>query len=125
MKVSLTHWLPLILGSIIIEPSSGKTEQPSCHSHEKKRSIFDGDRFLRSSNKSLSTSSKIDNNNRNLATTAIISNNEIMLGVNDGGELNVVGDPDPHDNEEYVGVRFYRDGGWYDSTAYGCKCEGE
>ena len=123
MKVSLVHWLPFILGGTIIEPSFGKTEQPNCHSHETKRRIVERDGFLRPSNKGSSSSN--NKTSRNLATTAVISNNVIMLGVNDGGELNVKGDLDAHDGEDYVGVRYYRDEGWYDSTAYGCLCEGE
>ena len=61
---------------------------------------------------------------RELATYSIINNGVVMLGVNDAGELNAPGTGDAHWGETYVGLRYFRDGGWYDSTAYGCKCEG-
>ena len=57
--------------------------------------------------------------------TAIIDNGVIMLGIQTEGHLNAIGgDPDAHEGETTVGLRYFRDGGWYDSTAFGCHCEG-
>ena len=48
-----------------------------------------------------------------------------MLGIQREGHLNVAwGEPDAHNGETTVGLRYYRDGGWYESTAFGCDCEG-
>ena len=125
MKVSLAHWLLFLLGSIM-EPSSANLEQ-NCHFHEElNHRTTERDGFLQPSTNT-SESSPNTKSNRNLATSAIIDNGVVMLGVNDGGELNVYSSshPDAHRSERTVGVRYYRNGGWYDSTAYGCKCEGE
>ena len=73
----------------------------------------DGERFLRGIS------------SRDLATSTFVNNGVIMLGVHDEGHLNVSGGvSDGHDGSTTVGLRFFRDGKWYDSTAYGCKCEG-
>ena len=56
--------------------------------------------------------------------SAVIDNGLIMLGVNREGHLNTPGDPDAHNGESQVGLRYYRDGGWYDSISFGCTCEG-
>ena len=48
-----------------------------------------------------------------------------MLGINDEGNLNVPGSiPDGHDSSTGIGLKFFRDGEWFDSTSYGCECEG-
>ena len=58
-------------------------------------------------------------------TPTIINNGVVMLGVYGEGNLNVDGGVrDGHDGSTVVGLRFFRDGAWYDSTAYGCYCEG-
>ena len=67
---------------------------------------------------------KKDHTGRQLTETAIINNGVIMLGINNDGTLNVPGPPDALKGEPHVGLRFFRDNGWYESTAYGCKCEG-
>ena len=130
MRVSLAHCLHLILSSIIIIDLSLGNVQQNCHYHEELgRRVSERDGFLQPSSKEgVSSPTMVTNNNhRNLATSAIIDNNVVMLGVHDGGELNAYSyaHPDAHSSERTVGVRYYRDGGWYDSTAYGCKCEGE
>jgi len=57
--------------------------------------------------------------------TAIINNGLIMLGIHNEGHLNAPGGtPDAHEGETTVGLRFFRDNGWWESTAFGCECEG-
>jgi len=65
---------------------------------------------------------------RKLLATTIIDNGVIMLGIQGEGNLNV----DTKTVEDGwqpslpgTGLKFLRDDGkWYDSTAYGCACEG-
>lgn len=54
----------------------------------------------------------------------VIHNDVIMLGINAHGHLIVPGEPDAHDGTALVGMRYNRDGGWYDSTAFGLQAEG-
>ena len=59
-------------------------------------------------------------------TTAIVNNGVIMLGIHDEGQLNVVDSSivDGHSPGVPVGLKYFRDGSWFDSTSYGCSCEG-
>jgi hypothetical protein len=62
---------------------------------------------------------------RSTQATTIINNGVIMLGINDEGNLDVPGSiPDGHDSSTGIGLKFFRDGEWFDSTSYGCECEG-
>ena len=56
--------------------------------------------------------------------SAVIDNGVIMLGIHDEGHLNVPGPPDAHEGISIVGLRYYRDEAWYESTAFGSPAEG-
>jgi len=48
-----------------------------------------------------------------------------MRGINDEGNLNAPGSiPDGHSSSARIGLKFHRDGQWFDSISYGCECEG-
>lgn len=62
---------------------------------------------------------------RIIDNTAIIDNGRIMLGVHGEGHLNVpFGLPDGHNGITTVGLRYFRDGAWYESTSFGLQAEG-
>ena len=116
MKLSIARrWLSVALLGAMLKPSNGGDSiQAYCQrdNHDedvKKNDEGHGDTY------------KSKGNTKNV----VISNGVIMLGVSDAGRLNVPGSVDAHDNEDIVGLRYFRDGGWYDSTSYGCKCEGK
>jgi len=56
--------------------------------------------------------------------SAVIDNGLIMLGIHNEGHLNVPGPPDAHNGISLVGLRYFRDGGWYESTSFGSPAEG-
>ena len=62
---------------------------------------------------------------RSAQTTTIINNGVIMLGIHDEGHLNVPGSniTDGFTSTD-IGLKYFRDGAWFDSTSYGCRCEG-
>jgi len=59
-----------------------------------------------------------------IVDSAVIDNGVIMLGIHDEGHLNVPGPPDAHEGIGIVGLRYYRDKAWYESTAFGAQAEG-
>ena len=64
---------------------------------------------------------------RSTQTMTIINNGVIMLGVHDEGQLNVGSAGSVVDGliaSASVGLKYFRDGSWFDSTSYGCECEG-
>ena len=127
MKILIPIWSVLATNSVVLSQSTvsetGLSGIGAINEDTSENVHYHG---LRRGVRSLATDVVINNLTESPPTSfpGVINNGVIMLGVNDWGHLNVPGSLDATGGTSTVGLRFFRDGGWYESTAFGSLSEG-